>query len=326
MPYSDNGESGVTNAIDIVALTKSFGNFKAVNDISMTVRKGEFMGLLGPNGAGKSTMLKIITGLLSPTSGSASVNGIDCRDHRRAMESVGCVIETPESYPNFTPTEILSYVGKLRGIGGAALRSRIRSVLEDVRMWEWRNKHFGQFSKGMKQRITIAQALMPDPDILILDEPTSGLDPRGMMEIREILKGLKRDNRSLLVSTHMLNEVSETCDSVTVIRKGTLVLSGNVRELKRRRSGDVTVEVTVWNDITDNFMKELSGFANVIDTEFIDECTFAARFSAGGDDREGLVDMIRRHNLGLISLNQRGSDLESLYMSLTKEDDKDDIR
>jgi len=296
-----------------------------VSEVTMAVRKGEYMGLLGPNGAGKSTMLKVITGMLRPTSGSASVNGIDCKDHRRAMETVGCVIETPECYPNFTPTEVLSYVGKLRGICGPSLPVRIREVLEEVRMWEWKDKPVGQFSKGMKQRISLAQALMPDPDILIMDEPTSGLDPRGMMEVREILRGLKRDNRSLLVSTHMLNEVSEVCDSVTVIRRGKMVMSGNVRELLRRTSGSATIEVSVRNGITQEFMADLQRFGNVTAAERTDDHTFAASFS-GEDDREGLVDLVRRHGLGLLSLNQKGSDLETLYMSLTKEDDKDDIR
>jgi ABC-2 type transport system ATP-binding protein len=315
----------LTNAIEIEALTKTFGQFTAVSEVTMAVRKGEFMGLLGPTGAGKSTMLKVITGMLRPTSGSISVNGIDCRDHRRAMETVGCVVETPECYPNFTPTEILNYVGRLRGISGASLNARIRDVLEEVRMWEWRDKQIGQFSKGMKQRVSLAQALMPDPDILILDEPTSGLDPRGMVEVREILIGLKRDNRSLLVSTHMLNEVSEVCDSVTIIRRGQKVMSGSVKDLLRMSTGIVTIEVSVKKDLTEEFMNDLNTFGGISKVERMNECTFAASFS-GTDDREGLVELVKRHGLGLFSLNQKGSDLETLYLSLTKEDDKDDIR
>ena len=314
----------MTNAIEIESLTKSFGNFTAVNDISMSVRKGEYMGLLGPNGAGKSTMLKVITGMLKATSGSVTVNGIDCREHRKAMETVGCVIETPECYQNFTPTEILNYVGKLRGIHGPGLNARIREVLDEVRMWEWRDKLIGQFSKGMKQRVVLAQALMPDPNILIFDEPTSGLDPRGMVEVREILNGLKRDNRSLLVSTHMLNEVSEVCDSVTIIRRGQKVLSGNVKELLRRNSGNVTVEVCVKKNIPPGFLDAIGRIRNVAGTEYMDETTFAVKFN-GDDCREALVEAVKQYDLGLFSLNQRGSDLETLYLSLTGEE-KDDIR
>ncbi|MCL2142771.1 MAG: ABC transporter ATP-binding protein [Methanomassiliicoccaceae archaeon] len=315
----------MTNAIDVTSLTKSFGNLTALSEVTMAVRKGEYMGLLGPNGAGKSTMLKVITGMIMPTSGTVSVNGIDCRDHRRAMETVGCVIETPECYPNFTPVEVLDYIGRIRGVPGNQISARTREVLEEVRMWEWRNKPVGKFSKGMKQRVTLAQALMPDPDILIMDEPTSGLDPRGMMEVREILAGLKRSDRSLLVSTHMLNEVSEVCDSVTVIRKGKLVMSGNVRDLLRRTEKDVTLEVTLRRDMTDDFMKDLKEFENVSGTERINNYTFSASF-AGPEDREGLVELVKKHGLGLLTLNQKGSDLESLYMSLTGEDDTDDIK
>ena len=315
----------MTNAIEITSLTKTFGHFTAVSDITMTVRKGEYMGLLGPNGAGKSTMLKVITGMIRPTSGTVLVNGIDCRKHRRAMESVGCVIETPECYPNFTPVEILSYVGRLRGIGRNEIQARIRDVLEEVRMWDWRNKKIGKFSKGMKQRVSLAQALMPDPDILIMDEPTSGLEPRGLMEVREILRDMKKNDRSLLISTHMLNEVSEVCDSVTVIRKGKTMMSGNVRDLSRKAEKNATLEISLKRNMTKSFIEDLRDFNNVTYAERINDYTFSVSF-AGIDDRDGLIDMIRRHDLGLMTLNQKGSDLESFYMSLTGEDDKDDVR
>ena len=164
-----------------------YGGFAAISNVNLTVRKGEFMGLLGPNGAGKSTTLKAITGLLMPTSGSVRIAGIDIHDHRRAMEHVGCVIETPEPYPGFTPAEIMEYVGRLYGLDSREIEIRARDVLETMRMWEWRDKKIGEFSKGMRQRVVLAQALLPNPDTIILDEPTSGLDPRGMIEIRQTL-------------------------------------------------------------------------------------------------------------------------------------------
>lgn len=316
----------MVNSLDIESLTKKFGNFVAVNDVSITVEKGQFMGLLGPNGAGKSTLLKVVTGMLSPTSGTIKVCGINSRSHRKAMENVGCVIETPEIYPNFSPVEILNYVGKVRGIGRSDMSSRIREVLEEVRMWEWRHKPTGGFSKGMKQRVSIAQALMSDPELLLLDEPTSGLDPRGMMEVREVLQGLKGDGRSLLVSTHMLNEVSELCDSVTVIRRGSKVLGGNVRELLRMSEGGVSLEVEVRNPITPEFMSNLEGIDDFAHAEKVDEYSFELSLSTGSGNREDVVDLIRSHNLGFMTMNQKGSDLESLYMSLTGEGDTDDIR
>jgi len=314
------------NAIDIQSLTKAFGSFVAVSNISMSVKKGEFMGLLGPNGAGKSTTLKVITGMISPTSGRVEINGIDCTDHRVAMETVGCVVETPECYPDFSPVEVLKYIGSLRGIGRNDIDKRIRETLEDVRMWEWRNKPIGKFSKGMKQRVSLAQALLPDPEILLLDEPTSGLDPRGMIEVREILKDLRKQGKSLLISTHILNEVSEVCDAVTLIRRGQTMRSGKVRELMQgNNEGDVTLQIGVRNDLTTEFMNDVKNCTGSQYIEKLDNYTFTLTIS-GSDNREGIVDIIRDHRLGLLTMNQKGSDLESLYMSLTAEDDRDDVR
>ena len=309
----------MTNAIEIDSLTKRFGSFVAVSDVTMDVKKGQFVGLLGPNGAGKSTILKIITGMISASSGSVHVNGFDVKDHKNAMFSTGCVIETPESYPNFTPTEILNYVGKIRGIRGRELKIRITEVLEEVRMWEWRNKRFGSFSKGMKQRVSLAQALLPNPEILILDEPTSGLDPRGMIEVRQILKGLNDGERSLLISTHMLNEVSEVCDAVTLIRKGGLVMSGNVRELQRNAIGTAELEVNVRRPYDQAFMREISEHDGVERTNPIDEYSFTIFLENQDTDREWIIDLIKEHDLGFLTANQKGSEIEDLYMSLTQD-------
>jgi len=313
------------NAIEIQSLTKAFGSFVAVSNVSMNVKRGEFMGLLGPNGAGKSTTLKVITGLISPTSGNVMINGIDCSDHSNAMDGVGCVIETPECYPNFTPMEVLQYVGRLTGVSRNDMKERIRETLEEVRMWEWRDKKVGKFSKGMRQRVSIAQALLPDPDILLFDEPTSGLDPRGMIEVREILTGLKKQGKSLLISTHILSEASEICDAITVIRRGQTMMSGKVRDLMMRQEGDVTIQIGLRNDVTDAFIKDISKFGGVTAVDCSDKYTVNITF-VGADDREGIVDVVRDHKLGLLSLNQKGSDMESLYMSLTAEGDTDDIK
>ena len=310
----------MANAIDIISLTKTFGNFTAVSDVTMSVKKGEFMGLLGPNGAGKSTILKVITGIVPLTSGTVTVNGYDCKDHRRAMKDVGCIIETPEFYPNLSPVEVLIYIGKLRGLKRADIRPQIREVLEEVNMWEWRDKPVGKFSKGMKQRISIAQALIHNPEILIFDEPTSGLDPRGMIEIREMLRGFKKSNRSLLLSTHMLNEVSEVCDSVTMIRQGKLMVSGNVRELSHNVSGTV-VEVRVRSSITDDFIRDLKGLDAVQSLTRIRDNVFDVELRVPAEGRDDITDLIRAHDLGFMSMVEKGADLEDLYMSLSRTED-----
>lgn len=225
-------------AIEVEHLVKQYGSFTAVSDINLDISQGEFMGLLGPNGAGKSTTLKAITGLLKPTSGEIRIQGIDIKDHRHAMEHVGCVIETPEAYPAYTPAELLEHVGRMYGLNKDEIRIRSRDVLEEMKMWDWRYKKIGEFSKGMRQRCILAQALLPNPQVIILDEPTSGLDPRGMIEVRAVLSDLKKRDRSLLISTHILKEVSEICGSVTMIRDGQAVLAGDVTELLNRASVD----------------------------------------------------------------------------------------
>lgn len=280
------------------------------------------MGLLGPNGAGKSTTLKAVTSLLTPTSGTVKIDGIDISDHRRAMEHVGCVIETPEPYPNFTLAEIMDYIGRLYGMDSREIAIRARDSLESVRMWEWRNKKIGGFSKGMRQRVILAQALLPNPDTIILDEPTSGLDPRGMIEIRQTLAELKSRDRSLLISTHILKEVSEICGSVTMIRDGHVIASGDVSNLIRGMGS--TVETigdphpqAVHQGIGDGPGRMRRG-------EWCGE--------NGGPLREGHVlrnhrSAGRRHQRGVRQRprhpcgERKGGDLESLYMELTKGDE-----
>lgn len=310
------------NAIEIVNLTKTYGSFTAVDSLNMKVKKGEFMGLLGPNGAGKSTTLKSITGLVTPTSGEIYVNGVDARKHRSAMRHVGCVIETPECYPNFTPAEMLEYVGKIHGLDKEETRIRARDVLEEIRMWPWRDKNIGQFSKGMRQRVALAAAMLPNPDIIILDEPTSGLDPRGMIEIRQTLKDLKKRDISLLISTHILKEVSEMCTSMTMINHGKTVISGDVdtliHNLAKNEKG-VTIEMRMLSEPTPIFLSDISVMAGVSNFERTGERTVKFLFTGTDEEQADIVDVVYSHKLRLLCMNESGADIESLYMKLTDE-------
>lgn len=312
-----------TPAIEAVGLTKMYGGFAAISDINLTVRKGEFMGLLGPNGAGKSTTLKAITGLLTPTSGTVRIDGIDIRDHRRAMEHVGCVIETPEPYPEFTPSEILDYIGRIYGLDSREIEIRSRDVLEITRMWEWRNKRIGGFSKGMRQRIVIAQALLANPSTIILDEPTSGLDPRGMIEIRQTLAELKSRDRSLLISTHILKEVSEICGAVTMIRDGNVIASGDVDKLIHGigQSRSVTLEIHTLKPLTSDIVSDLEHCAGVQSAMALGDRSLKLEFAGSTEDQAHVTDTVFRSGVGVLSMNEKGADLESLYMELTKGDE-----
>lgn len=311
-----------TPAIRVTGLTKRFGSFTAVKDLSMEVRRGEFMGLLGPNGAGKSTTLKCITGLISPTEGTIEINGIDHRDHRAAMAAVGCVVETPETYSSFTPAELMEYVGRTYGLDDREIAIRSRDVLEQVKLWEWRNQRVGKFSKGMRQRAMLAQAMLPNPDILILDEPTSGLDPRGMIEMRQVLSDLKSYGRTLLISTHMLKEVSELCGSVTMINRGRTIASGDVNALLReyvaRTEGRIQISIKFRHPMTKEFINDISSAPGVGGSDRMGDYEIRLDFRGSEEDQTNLVDIAVRHGLGLMSMTESGMDIERLYMELTK--------
>ena len=283
-----------TPAIEAVGLTKMYGGFAAISNVNLTVRKGEFMGLLGPNGAGKSTTLKAITGLLMPTSGSVRIAGIDIHDHRRAMEHVGCVIETPEPYPGFTPAEIMEYVGRLYGLDSREIEIRARDVLETMRMWEWRDKKIGEFSKG-----------------------------RGMIEIRQTLAELKHRNVSLLISTHILSEVSEICGSVTMIRDGKVIASGDVAKLIHGTGADkeITLEIRTLRPFTPQIVSDLTRCQGVTGSERMGDYTLKLQFSGSTEDQAHVNEVAFRSGLGILALNEKGANLEDLYMELTKGDE-----
>jgi ABC-2 type transport system ATP-binding protein len=313
-------------AVEVAGLTRMYGGVAAVRDVDLVVGRGEFTGLLGPNGAGKSTTLKAVTGLLRPTAGSVRVNGIDvARDPRAALSGTGCLIEVPGFGRRSTPMDVLMYTGRIKGLSRGEVAVRANALLEELRIREWRDRRIETFSKGMRQRVALAQALLGNPSLLILDEPTTGLDPRGMVEFRETLADLRRFGVSLLLSSHNLHEVSAVCDSVAIMRKGEVVAQGGVRELiERFVSEDTVLTIRTAAPVTGAFLDELAGLPDVLGavprsgTET--EVTVSRR--AGTGVRKDLVDAVARHGLGLESLSENGeSDLERLYMSLSLDGD-----
>jgi len=224
----------MNESITIENLSKYYNGFLALDKLSLKVKKNEDVALVGPNGAGKTTALKILCGLIRPSSGTAYINGINVIEEReRALSKVGAIIETPEFYPFLTPNEILSYLGRLRGMNGRELRSRINEVLKLVKLDEWAKVRIEKFSRGMKQRLALAQALLHDPPILILDEPTLGLDPRGMVDIREILKEARKE-KTVFFASHMLAEVVQVCDKVALIDRGRLLVYDSIARLRKK--------------------------------------------------------------------------------------------
>lgn len=224
----------MTEAIAIENLSRYYNGFLALDNLSLKIRRNEDVALVGPNGAGKTTALKILCGLLRPSSGAAYINGISVIEEReRALSEVGAIVETPEFYPFLTPNETLSYLGRLRGMNERELKSGINEVLKLVKLDGWANVRIEKFSRGMKQRLALAQALLHDPPILILDEPTLGLDPRGMVEMREILKEARKE-KTVFFASHLLNEVTKVCDKVALIDHGRLLVYDSIARLKRK--------------------------------------------------------------------------------------------
>ena len=310
--------SKLSELIQIKNLTKKYSNFVALDKLDLTIEKNTCIGFLGPNGAGKSTTIKILTGLIRPSSGSALILGKDVtQDVRSALSDVGVLVEIPQFYSNLTPDEILSYFGKLRGMEKNNLVNRINQILEQVNLSKWKQKKIGTFSKGMKQRLGIACALLHNPSILILDEPTSGLDPRGMIEVRQIIKELKKQGKTIFMSSHLLSEVQEVCDKVAIIDKGKLLRYEFVTNISSTKNiSKIKVECAV--KTSSEQIEMVQSFDGVQQIEQ-KELEFTISFSGDNEAKAELLDVIKKSGIRVVSYSTDSSDLESLYMDETSD-------
>ena len=307
------------NPIEIVGLRKEYGKFVAVDNLNLSVKKNSFTGFLGPNGAGKSTTLKILTHLINATSGEAYINGIDVtKDPKKALTGVGTVVETPEFYSYLTPRETFRYVGEIMGLTSETINSETDRILEKVKMTEWENKRIGTFSKGMRQRIALGQALMNSPEVIILDEPNSGLDPRGQAEMREILKNLRNESKNLTVimSSHILHEVSDLCDRIALINFGKMIIQDDISIIGKddgTRRMIVKVEGTPDTEMISkilrlNYVVSAERFGNDIDVTI----------KGDNDARVRFFNDISSLKIGAYGVNEEDT-LETAYLKLIKE-------
>ncbi|MGZ4852893.1 MAG: ABC transporter ATP-binding protein [Halobacteriota archaeon] len=304
--------------IVIEHLSKKYGQLLAVDDLSLTVERGVCVGYLGPNGAGKTTTIKMLTNLLRATAGKAYLNGIDVIHHpKAALDGVGAVVETPEFYPQLTPDECLSYVGTIRGMSADVIAERSHAVLEQVKLLEVTDRRTGTFSKGMKQRLAIAQALLHEPSILILDEPTAGLDPRGMVEVREIIKGLIRTDITILMSSHLLYEVQEVCDKVAIIDRGVLLTYDSVKNLSAGQ--DVTVAINTLDPITPPEFKAIKALKDVKSVKRTETLTLKISFSGGPEAQFRVLRGILNTGVKVVSYMPQRAAIEDVYLQLVPE-------
>jgi len=308
-------------SIEAINLSKHFGTFFAVSKLNFKIEGSKCVGFLGPNGAGKTTTLKMFTDLIRASSGEALINGLNVHTHKKeALASVSTLIETPEIYPSLTPKEALMMIAEIRGVPIAERNKRIEDALSEVRMEEWIDKKVGKFSKGMKQRICIASALISNPSILLLDEPSNGLDPRGMNEVRNIVKSLKNKERLIFMSSHILSEVSDICDEVAIIDHGKLIIYDTISNITARVSdGKNMVEVGLQRPINAKIVsKTIPAIPDVVSIEKKDDNNLRIRFNGGLDVQERILSDLVKLNIGVISYRPASSELEDAYLKLVK--------
>lgn len=304
------------------SLTKKYGDFVALDNLNLKIQEKTCVGFLGPNGAGKSTTIKILTGLLRPSSGSAYIAGRNVTTETRfALSHVGVVEEIPQFFPKLSAKENLAYFGKLRGINKTELTSRIKQVLELLHILEWENKKVGKFSKGMNQRLALASSLLHDPSLIILDEPSLGLDPRGIIEIREIINELKKQGKTIFMSSHILAEIQEVCNKVALIDRGKLLRYEDIENLGTIKKSS-TIQIETINSISEDHLESIKKLEGVVKIKQESPTNFTAEFSGTNEDRATLLDSIKQIGIKVSAFRPIKSDLESLYMENTSEDEQ----
>ena len=307
--------------IEVRNLVKNYGPHKAVRGISFTVEPGKIYGFLGPNGAGKSTTMNIITGTLAATSGTVTVNGHDVyAEPLAAKRCIGYLPEIPPLYPDMTPEEYLTFVGRAKGLSGAALAGQIEPALERTGTGSVRRRLIKNLSKGYKQRVGIAQAMLGDPEIIILDEPTVGLDPLQIIEIRDLIKSLGKTH-TVILSSHILSEVSEVCDRVIIIAHGRVVASDSLDALRERYTSECTLELQLAcpEEETKDLVAVLSRLADSL-TETTEDAKLTKLFlSYNGkrDIRSAVYAEVKKSGLPLLAMIPHVKTLEDIFLDLT---------
>src|SRR6201993_20126 len=307
-------------------LTKRYGRTTAVDQISFEVAKGQIVGFLGPNGAGKTTTMRILTCFLPPSSGTASVAGFDVLEQPLEVKKrIGYLPETPPIYPEMETVEYLKFVGKLKGLSGAKLQKQVDYVCDRCAVADVKTKLLGKLSKGYRQRVGLAQAIIHNPDVLILDEPTAGLDPKQINETRDLIRGLAGDH-TIILSTHILPEVEQTCEQVIIISKGKLVATDSVSNLQNRARGaeSLLVEVGARNGLMDPLkvqsrLELVSGVSRVhLKTKRENRSIFEVE-SRKGLVRGDLARAVVEAGWDLNELRPTAVSLEEIFLQLTGE-------
>jgi len=314
--------------IKVEHIDKSFGKRHAVCDISFDVKQGEVLCFLGPNGAGKTTTMRMLTGCISPSSGKIFVNGIDIEKHPLGAKScIGYLAENNPLYPFMTPFTFLKFAARAKGIPRSQRKRQIEAALEKCNLSDVSKRHIGKLSKGYRQRVGLAQALLGEPPVIILDEPTSGLDPKQIIEIRELIQGL-RGKQSVIISTHILSEVSRISDRVLIINEGKFVAQGNTGDLASDLKLYEELELVVSGDRITlvHALKTVDGFISHKVTSDADGVLHAlVRLKKGKDHRLRVSDALYKAGLKMLEFKSNHYSLEDVYLHLlTAEKNRED--
>jgi ABC-2 type transport system ATP-binding protein len=300
-------------SIQVSQLSKTYGEQKAVDNISFSLNKGEIVGFLGPNGAGKSTTMKMITGYLPPTGGQALVSGFDVsKAPLEVRKRVGYLPEANPLYFDMYVKEFLSFIANVHQLGKAAAE-RIRTVIALTGLEPESKKKIGALSKGYKQRVGLAQALLHDPEVLILDEPTSGLDPNQLADIRQVIKNLG-SNKTVILSTHIMQEVEAMCSRVIIINKGQLIADDTLQNLQQHPSGNGYIQVTFGEPVDAASLEQLPEVTRVVDSGANTWQLFTGNVEAV---RKNLLQFALINNRNILSLQSNSQSLEAIFRQLT---------
>jgi len=302
--------------IQVTGLTKDYGERRALHSISFDANQGEIVGFLGPNGAGKTTTMRILTGYMPPTDGTAVVAGYDVvEESLEVRKRVGYLPETVPLYTDMTALDYLKFMADLRHIPDS--EERAYETLEMVDLQDRANGYIGNFSKGMRQRIGLAQALIHRPEVIILDEPTIGLDPAQVVEIRNVIREIGKD-RTVLLSTHILSEAQQICDRVLIINKGQIVAEDTPENLQSRLVGSQRVVLRVRGD-SDELPAKIQKLKGVRDVEAKPDGSVEFEFSAGQDVRPQVAKAIIQAGFDLLEMRPVGMSLEEIFLELTRD-------
>jgi ABC-2 type transport system ATP-binding protein len=317
-------EQGERSMIQVEGLTKYYDGFCAVDRIDIDIQKGEIIGLLGPNGAGKTTTLRMLTGYFKPTAGRVRIKELDINENTVAVKRlIGYLPESAPLYPGMLVFDYLDYVARVRGLTGESKRQRIRRLVGLCGLQGIMHRTIGELSKGLKQRVGLAHAMMSDPEILILDEPTSGLDPNQIVEIRDIIREIGRE-KTVILSTHILSEAEATCDRIVIIHRGRIVADDRTASLKQSDGGSRHIQLALQSASPEEALASLNALAGITavqvpGVEGDDTLTIALTCRGSEDPRPAVYAAVKASDWVMVEFVQQTKNLETIFRELTKE-------